>query len=101
MKGKNPLLKVVNEDKKTQTQNGKDTLLKVSQFLCGIGTKLTSFRKIENIPESKPQVILYAPLDSTTECSLLFRYQNLTLKAPITTAADAIHNYFFIVFQRK
>ena len=25
----------------------------------------------------------------------------LTLKAPITTAADDIHNYFFIVFQRK
>ena len=25
----------------------------------------------------------------------------LTLKAPITTAADNIHQYFFIVFQRK
>ena len=25
----------------------------------------------------------------------------LTLKAPITTAADYSHNYFFIVFQRK
>ena len=25
----------------------------------------------------------------------------LTLKAPITTAADDIHKYFFIVFQRK
>ena len=25
----------------------------------------------------------------------------LTLKAPITTAADNIHKYFFIVFQRK
>ena len=25
----------------------------------------------------------------------------LTLKVPITTAADNIHNYFFIVFQRK
>ena len=25
----------------------------------------------------------------------------LTLKAPITTAADAIHNYFFIVFLEK
>ena len=24
-----------------------------------------------------------------------------TLKAPITTAADDIHKYFFIVFQRK
>ena len=29
-------------------------------------------------------------------------YQSsLTLKAPITTAADYIHKYFFIVFQRK
>ena len=26
---------------------------------------------------------------------------DLTLKAPITTAADDIHKYFFIVFQRK
>ena len=26
---------------------------------------------------------------------------NLTLKAPITTAADDIYKYFFIVFQRK
>ena len=25
----------------------------------------------------------------------------LALKAPITTAADDIHKYFFIVFQRK
>ena len=25
----------------------------------------------------------------------------LTLKAPVTTAADNIHKYFFIVFQRK
>ena len=25
----------------------------------------------------------------------------LTFKAPITTAADDIHKYFFIVFQRK
>ena len=25
----------------------------------------------------------------------------LTLKAPITTAADGFHKYFFIVFQRK
>ena len=27
--------------------------------------------------------------------------QLLTLKAQITTAADGIHKYFFIVFQRK
>ena len=26
---------------------------------------------------------------------------NLSLKAPLMTAADDIHNYFFIVFQRK
>ena len=26
---------------------------------------------------------------------------HLTLKAPITTSADDIHKYFFIVFQRK
>ena len=26
---------------------------------------------------------------------------HLTLKVPITTAADDIHKYFFIVFQRK
>ena len=26
---------------------------------------------------------------------------SLTLKVPITTAADDIHKYFFIVFQRK
>ena len=26
---------------------------------------------------------------------------SLTLKAPITTAADDIYKYFFIVFQRK
>ena len=25
----------------------------------------------------------------------------LTLKVPVTTAADNIHKYFFIVFQRK
>ena len=27
--------------------------------------------------------------------------RSLTLKGPITTAADNIHKYFFIVFQRK
>ena len=27
--------------------------------------------------------------------------QELTLKATVTTAADDIQNYFFIVFQRK
>ena len=27
--------------------------------------------------------------------------QGLTLKAPITTAADDIHKYIFIIFQRK
>ena len=27
--------------------------------------------------------------------------KTLTLKAPIMTAADSIHKYFFIVFQRK
>ena len=30
-----------------------------------------------------------------------FGESKLTLKAPITTAADGIHKYFFIVFQRK
>ena len=29
------------------------------------------------------------------------KYEWLTLKAPIMTAADDIHKYFFIVFQRK
>ena len=28
-------------------------------------------------------------------------YLTLTLKPPITTAADSIHKYFFFVFQRK
>ena len=31
----------------------------------------------------------------------LKRNDALTLKAPIKTAADDIHKYFFIVFQRK
>ena len=31
----------------------------------------------------------------------LFGTLGLTLKAPITTAADDIHKHFFIVFQRK
>ena len=31
---------------------------------------------------------------------LCFTLRRLTLKAPITTAADDIHDYFFIVFQR-
>ena len=29
------------------------------------------------------------------------QFNSLTLRAPITTAADDIHKYFFIVFQRK
>ena len=29
------------------------------------------------------------------------QFEYLTLKAPITTAADDIYKYFFIVFQRK
>ena len=37
-----------------------------------------------------------------TVCSgILIFERNLTLKAPITTAADDIYKYFFIVFQRK
>ena len=28
-------------------------------------------------------------------------HNSLTLKKPVTTAADDIHKYFFIVFQRK
>ena len=31
----------------------------------------------------------------------VFAQMMLTLEAPITTAADDIHKYFFIVFQRK
>ena len=31
----------------------------------------------------------------------LDRDHNLTLKAPITTAADDIYKYFIIIFQRK
>ena len=34
-------------------------------------------------------------------CYSVFFGIYLTLKAPITTAADDIHKYFFIVFQRK
>ena len=30
-----------------------------------------------------------------------YSMMNFTHKAPITTAADNIHKYFFIVFQRK
>ena len=29
------------------------------------------------------------------------KYMKLTLKAPITTAADNIFKYFFLIFQRK
>ena len=32
---------------------------------------------------------------------LLESFHDLTLKAPITTAADDIHKYFFIVLQSK
>ena len=32
---------------------------------------------------------------------LVTETNDLTHKAPITTAADDIHKYFFIVFQRK
>ena len=32
---------------------------------------------------------------------ILYVLEDLTLKAPVTTAADDIHNYFFIVFPRK
>ena len=34
------------------------------------------------------------------EIKLISVFCCLTLKAPITTAADDIHTYFFIVFQR-
>ena len=36
-----------------------------------------------------------------SEYMYIFAYSYLTLKAPITTAADDIYKYFFIVFQRK
>ena len=32
---------------------------------------------------------------------VLVHGRSVTLKVPITTAADDIHKYFFIVFQRK
>ena len=38
------------------------------------------------------------------DCQLQLTIQNivsLTLEAPITTSADDIHKYFFVVFQRK
>ena len=38
---------------------------------------------------------------SSIHPSLNYHYNILTLKAPIMTAADDIHKYFFIVFQRK
>ena len=35
-------------------------------------------------------------------CQYIFHFgRDLTLKVPITTAADNINKYFFIVFQRK
>ena len=39
-------------------------------------------------------------LDTATEITN-GKKEGLTLKAPITTAADDIHKYFFIVFQGK
>ena len=36
-----------------------------------------------------------------SEWKHIIQFWYLTLKAPITTAADDIHKYFFIVFQRK
>ena len=49
---------------------------------------------------------LFAPLEDKgiTKLGLLLygrQFYPLTLKAPITTAAENIHEYFFIVFLRK
>ena len=38
---------------------------------------------------------------SNTMDKIVIKNASITLKAPITTAADDIHKYFFIVFQRK
>ena len=61
------------------------------------------YKNVFNDPES---VALLN--DSVTSPSLLTLLEvgnknrlYLTHKAPITTAADDIHKYFFIVFQRK
>ena len=39
--------------------------------------------------------------DHTDDIGTVYVTDSLTLKAPTTTAADDIHKYFFIVFQRK
>ena len=41
------------------------------------------------------------PVSKWTAPNTIQSVHNLTLKAPITTVADDIHKYFFIVFQRK
>ena len=51
-------------------------------------------------------VLKYSDYLSRTMCFRKVLNENffriiLTLKAPITTAADDIHKYVFIVFQRK
>ena len=50
-------------------------------------------------------VIKYSPTSAYSIKAFAFHFFDalyaLTLKALITTAADDIHKYFFIVFQRK
>ena len=62
--------------------------------MCGCTAMFsTSFSKGDDFSD-----FLVMPLDNqilSEECLLL------TLKAPIMTAADDIHKYFFIIFQRK
>ena len=48
-----------------------------------------------------PLGVLFLLSIFSTRITEAVRENILTLKAPITTAADGIHKYFFIVFQRK
>ena len=61
----------------------------------------TAFGRDFLVKESKQEVIKDDPIGYKRQKKYVGVHVHLNPKAPITTAADDNHKYFFIVFHRK
>ena len=83
----------LNEVKYTAIKHLKMSILFQNQLKCKRDTSVFNLIDVIDLPGYI--VVTYGSVETIGIIALL------SLKAPITTAADDIHKYFFIVFQRK
>ena len=104
LKEKNLLKKFAATLKKFSAQGAKKveygTLSHIARQMGGWTGAYTSFSTAFKSYQDNGRLIMKGSVCAVKQHGIA-RNRSITLKAPITTAADNIYKYFFIVFQRK